>query len=134
MQRAHAAAAPDFGAGCGGDLENHFVQYAAGDAEGGKRQRGGRHFTARVEPDGGNANGAECREIDAEVAEIECRLAADELAADFVVRTGFAFDQDHVAPRPGELRGRGAAGNAAADHQRLRVRVHQSLSRETQSR
>ena len=51
IERAGAAPAADFRAGRRRDAEDHLIQRAARDAEGRKRQAGGRHLVAGVKPD-----------------------------------------------------------------------------------
>jgi hypothetical protein len=68
---------------------------------------------------GCNRNRAERGKIDAEAAKIVYGLAADELAANFVMGGRRAFEQDDLAPCARQMRGNGSTGDAAADDDRV---------------
>ena len=133
-QRSNAMPAAHIGAVYRSCAKNGLVQGSARNAEGGKWQASRHHLTTCVQSNRRKANGGKARQIDVQITKIIRRLAAHKLAADFVMRFGFALDQDHGPPGPREVRGHSAAGNTAADHQGLRRHRHQLFNRETQSR
>ena len=92
MQRSDGAPPAQLGPACRRPTDYGFIQDPTRNTKGRKRKLRADHLVARMDPDGGNVDRTKGFKIDAQVAKIEYSLAAYELAADFVVRAGFAFD------------------------------------------
>jgi hypothetical protein len=54
--------------------------------------------------------------FDVQLSQVETGFAADEFPADFVVRRGFALDQDDLPPSSRKMRRDGGAGNSTANY------------------
>src|SRR5262245_17974894 len=91
-------------------------------------------MSARTQPDRRDPDGAKRVEVDVEIMEEQGGFAADEFAADLVVRSGSAFDEKDIASRAREACGQCGAGNSAADDKDLRPPRHRPFTRETQRR
>jgi hypothetical protein len=104
--------------------ENGLVQHAARDADRREREVAAGRGSRRMELNSRDRNGAKRGKFDAEIADIVHSLTAYELAADLVVRASLAFDQDDLASGAREMRGNGAAGDAAPDDQRVDAVSH----------
>ena len=81
--------------------------------------------------------GAEIQRVDAGLVKIVDGLAAEELAADLVMRAGFFFEEYYAAARGGEAEGDHGARGTAANNEVVDVasrRGHGVLLRLTQSR
>jgi hypothetical protein len=133
LQRSDSATAPQLGAAGRRLLENAFVQQAAGDAGGRKRKSAADRGARCMDSHRRNRNGAKRSKINAEAAKIVYSLTAYELAADFIVWFGLSFDQDDLVPCTCEMRGDGAASDAATDHQRMDRVCHRASALQRQS-
>ena len=113
-------------------IQQGFVEGIAGKAPCRKRQicRGlpftGQHANAL------DRNRSQAVEVDAEIAQIEHSLGADELAADLMLRPCFTLDQRNGASGAGEAHREPRARKAAADDQGWRD--HFGLICDTQRR
>src|SRR5579871_1866378 len=118
-QRSDSATALQAGSAGRRLKENGFIQREARDADGREGKAAADRGTRRVDINGRKRHGAERGKFDAKSAKIVHSLAAYELAADFVMWAGIAFDQDDLASGTREVRGDSAAGDAAPDNQRV---------------
>jgi hypothetical protein len=76
-----------------GALEQSLIENTTGERQSLKRKLFGDNRVARREAESTDGFRAEIAQIDTELMEIVHGLAAEELAADFVMRGAFAFDQ-----------------------------------------
>src|SRR5690606_3553665 len=115
----YTLAPPDRGTGGAGPGEHGFVQAASRHAH---RQEGepgldGSHATGQTDPVDRRSTERRC--IDSQLIQTNLRIRTYELPADLVMRTGFLFDQEDVATRPGQQRGSRTAGGPPAHDDRI---------------
>jgi hypothetical protein len=123
-QQLHTPSPPHRGSADRGARENSFVQRASRDADGREGEITANASARGIDIYGQDGNRAECQKIDAEPAKIANGLAANEFAADFVVRPRLSLDQDNVPARTGKMRRNRAAGDTATDDQCLGCEGH----------
>jgi len=114
-ERLHAATLLDADSRGDGPCDEGCIQRLARERSCGKWQR-----SLGGAPGGGEANvayghGAQGGDIDAERMQILKGLAAQELSADFMARSGLAFNQGDAAPFAGEFDGNGAACDSSTE-------------------
>jgi hypothetical protein len=132
-QGSDSATAPQIGSAGRRLTENVFVQQAARDADGRKRESAADRDPQCVDIHRQNRNGAKRGKINAQAAKIVYSLTAYELAANLIMWVGLSFDQDDLAPGMREVGGDGAASDAAADNQRMDRVCHRASALQRQS-
>jgi hypothetical protein len=127
-------AAEDERVGGGGLLEESFVERAAREGLRGEGELGGGDAEGACETDALDAHGAECGEIEAEGVEGGESFGGEEVAADFIVGSGRAFEEGDVTAGEGELDGGGGACRAPADDDGVEMGGDHHRMRATQRR
>ena len=120
-ERFDRRAAEDLAAVFFGAREQGCVENAARERERLKGKGCGDRFAAGGKAKGADGRGAKIQRVNAGLMEIVDGLAAEELAADFVMRAGFFFDEHDVAACGGEAQGDHGAGGSAADDEMIDV-------------
>lgn len=137
LQRIHAAAAQNRGSGLRGQRQQRFVEGTAAERERGKRQVAGCNAPPRRKTDAVDGQGAESAEIEAQRLEISNCFAAEEFAADFVMRNCRLLDQFNRPSAARHSKGECRARRAAADDQGFPMAATATIhrfTREMQSR
>ena len=123
LQGLDRAPAPQLRTPCGCPLEDGFVQGAARKTESRKWQRRAGDDIGRAGPDAGDGAGVKCSQIDVQIAKLGGGRGADEFATNLVVRPALTLDHHDMPSGAGEIGGKRAAGDAAANDQRVSQKV-----------
>jgi len=100
-------------------VEQAFIQPVSGQSRGGERQMGFLRTVSADDLQVPDRYRAEGKSIDLEVVQERERIAAQEVAADLVVRPARLFDQEHVKAVTRQLDGKGASGRSTPDNNRI---------------
>jgi hypothetical protein len=115
-QAAHAHPALHGDTGGGSVVEHGFVQHTAGQAERREGQGSGSLAVAGVDLDAGDGHRTKAVRVHPQPGQRGHGFTTKKLAADLVMRAGFALQQQRRMARYGQIDAGGGAGKAAANN------------------